>query len=190
MRYRPGRSRIGSLAERGRRCMTFFSAGSTPIYDRSEDSRKPGAVLLHDDKPDNIEREVHHEFGDVEAGFAGADLVREETFDCAEVTHMHMDPHAGLAEYDAERDRLTMQTTTQVPYYVHLMVAQCTKMDKSRIRIIKPFIGGGFGARTETLNFELVLALLARAAGGKVRMKLSREETFLRIVGGRVPKSN
>jgi 4-hydroxybenzoyl-CoA reductase subunit alpha len=149
-----------------------------PIYDRSEDSRKPGAVLLHDDKPDNIERSVHHEFGDVASGFADADIVRKEVYDCAEVTHMHMDPHAGIAEWDEERGQLTQRSSTQVPYYVHLMLAQTMKLEKSRIRVIKPFIGGGFGARTETLNFELVLGLLARAAKSKVRMKLSREETF------------
>ncbi len=149
-----------------------------PIYDRSEDSRAPGAALLHDDKPDNLERSVHTEFGDVATEFANADIVREAVHDCAEVTQMHMDPHAGIAEYDVERHRLLLQSATQVPYYVHLMVAQCMKMDKSSIRVIKPFIGGGFGARTETLNYELVLCLLARAAKGKVRIKLSREETF------------
>ena len=52
-------------------------------------------------------------------------------------------------------------------------------MDESRIRVIKPFVGGGFGARVEVLNFEIVTALLARAAGGKVLMQLTREETFL-----------
>ena len=62
---------------------------------------------------------------------------------------------------------------------MHLTLAACMGLDTSRIRVIKPFIGGGFGARTETLNFEVICALLARAAGGTVRMKLSREETFL-----------
>ena len=54
-----------------------------PAYYTSEDARAPGAALLHDDKPGNLEREVHHTFGDVEAGFAAADLVREESFTCA-----------------------------------------------------------------------------------------------------------
>ena len=103
----------------------------------------------------------------------------EQSYHSAEVTHAHMESHAALAEYDVERDRLTLQSVTQVPYYVHLMLAQCLDMDTSRIRVIKPFVGGGFGARTETLNFEMITALLARAAGGKVRMKLRREETFL-----------
>ena len=49
-----------------------------PAYYTSETARAPDAVLLHDNKPGNIERDVHHEFGDVRAGFAAADLVREE----------------------------------------------------------------------------------------------------------------
>ncbi len=150
-----------------------------PAYYEAGKARQPGAVDLHDDRPGNLEREIHHEFGEVDAGLSAADVVREETYDCAEVTHVHMEPHAALADYDAERDRITLHSVTQVPFYVHLRVAQCLDMDESRIRVIKPFIGGGFGARTETLNFEIVACLLARAAKGKVRMKLSREETAL-----------
>lgn len=152
--------------------------GELPACLDAAAARAPGAVLLHDDKPGNIEREVHNAFGDAAAGFAGADLVREAEFDCAEVTHAMMEPHAALADYDAERDRLTLHSVTQVPFYVHLTLARCLGMDVSRVRVVKPFVGGGFGARTETLNFEIVAALLARKAGGRVMMRLSREETF------------
>jgi 4-hydroxybenzoyl-CoA reductase subunit alpha len=106
-------------------------------------------------------------------------MVREAQFHYAEVTHAQMEPDCSLAEYDAERDRLTLHSTTQVPFYVHLMLAQCMKMDASRIRVVKPFVGGGFGHRTETLNFELIAGLLARAARGAVKLELSREETML-----------
>ncbi len=150
-----------------------------PSYYNAEQARAPGSVLLHDDKAGNVEREVHHEFGDVAAAFAEADLVREEVFTCAEVNHAQMEPHAALAEYDRERDRLTFHSVTQVPFYVHLTLARCLEMDTSRIRVVKPFVGGGFGARTETLNFEIITALLARAASGKVMMRLSREESFI-----------
>ncbi|NMM25827.1 MAG: 4-hydroxybenzoyl-CoA reductase subunit alpha [Glaciimonas sp.] len=150
-----------------------------PVYTDAASARAPDAVLLHGDKKGNLEREVHNEFGDTEAGFAAADLVREESFECAEVTHAHMEPHAAMASFDVERNQLTMHTVSQVPYYVHLTLARCLDLDTSRIRVIKPFVGGGFGARTETLNFEVICALLARAAGGTVRLKLSREETFL-----------
>ncbi|MCW8836195.1 MAG: 4-hydroxybenzoyl-CoA reductase subunit alpha [Rhodospirillales bacterium] len=150
-----------------------------PAYFEAAESREPGAEELHEKKAGNIDRDVHHEFGDVEAGFADADVVLEDTYDCEEVTHLHIEPHAALAEYDPHRGWLTLHSVTQVPYYVHLMLARCMKMDTAHIRVIKPFIGGGFGARTETLNFEIITALLAREAGGKVRMVLNREETFL-----------
>lgn len=150
-----------------------------PAYGTAAEARADSAVLLHDDKPGNIEREVHHVFGDPAAGFAEADLVREASFRCAEINHAQMEPHAAVAEYDPERARLTLHSVTQVPFYVHLTLARCLDMDESRIRVIKPFVGGGFGARTETLNFEIIVALLARKAGGRVMMQLTREETFL-----------
>ena len=150
-----------------------------PGYYTSVDARAPGAVLLHENKPGNLEREVHHEFGDWQAGFAEADLVREETFRCAEINHAQIEPHACLADYDPLQDRLTVQSVSQVGYYLHLMLARCLDMEASRIRVIKPFVGGGFGARVEVLNFEIVTGLLARAASGKVFMQLTREETFI-----------
>ncbi|PWC44256.1 4-hydroxybenzoyl-CoA reductase subunit alpha [Azospirillum sp. TSO22-1] len=150
-----------------------------PACFESAKARAPGAVLLHDNKPGNVEREVHNEFGDVASGFAAAALVRERRFTFAEVNHAHLEPNATLAEYDPGRGWLTLHSTTQVPYYVHLIVAQCLEMDTARIRVVKPFLGGGFGARTEALGFEVIAALLARKAGGTVRLLLSREETFL-----------
>lgn len=150
-----------------------------PAYFESAKARAPGAILLHDNKPGNVEREVHNEFGDVASGFAAADLVRERRFSFAEINHAHIEPNATLAEYDPERGWLTLHSTTQVPYYVHLIVAQCLGIDTARVRVVKPFLGGGFGARTEALGFEIIAALLARKAGGTVRLALSREETFL-----------
>ena len=150
-----------------------------PAYFDAAASRAPDAVLLHANKPGNVEREVEQAFGDPDAGFGAADLVREQRFHYAEVTHAMMEPNAALAEWDAERGRLTLHSVTQVPYYVHLALARCLALDESAIRVVKPFVGGGFGHRTETLNFEIVAALLARAAGGTVKLELSREESFL-----------
>jgi len=90
-----------------------------------------------------------------------------------------MEMHAAVADYDAGRDRITVHASTQVPYYVHLMLAQILDMDMSRIRVVKPHVGGGFGCRTETLNVELIAALLARKVRGCVRIMVNREETFI-----------
>lgn len=150
-----------------------------PAYFSATDAMVPDAVPLHESKPGNLERDVRFELGDVDEGFAVADLVREAAYNCAEVCQNQMEMHAAVAEYDAVRDRMTVHASTQVPYYVHLMLAQILDMDMAKIRVIKPFVGGGFGCRTECLNVELIAALLARKAGGAVRIVLSREDTFI-----------
>jgi 4-hydroxybenzoyl-CoA reductase subunit alpha len=150
-----------------------------PAYYDSREAMAPDAAAIHARKPGNIEREVFFELGSVEQGFTDADLVREGHYDCAEVCQNQMEMHAAVADYDAERGRMTVHASTQVPYYVHLMLAQILDMDMSRIRVVKPHVGGGFGCRTECLNVELIAALLARRAGGCVRLVTNREETFI-----------
>jgi 4-hydroxybenzoyl-CoA reductase subunit alpha len=150
-----------------------------PGYYTAKAALAPGAVAIHDYRPNNIERDVFFELGSVEQGFAAADLVREGIYSCAEVCQNQMEMHAAVAEYDPGRDRMTVHASTQVPYYVHLMLSQILGMDMSRIRVVKPHVGGGFGCRTETLNVELIAALLARKVGGSVRLVINREETFI-----------
>ena len=150
-----------------------------PAYFSAAGARSEGAVLLHDDKPGNVEREVDQTFGDVDAGFAAADLVREQTFHYAEVAHGQIELNCAVATFEPERGRLTSQSTTQVPYYLHLTLAQCLGLDSAQVRVVKPFVGGGFGHRVEPLNFEMITGALARAAGGTVRTEQSREDSFL-----------
>ena len=150
-----------------------------PAYFDAEAARAPDATLLHEGKPGNLERRVEQDFGDVDAGLAAADLVLERHYDCAEVAHGQIELNATVAQWDAEREQLTVHSVTQVPYYLHLMLAQTLGLDSAAVRVVKPFVGGGFGHRVEPLNFEMVTAALARAAGGTVKLELTREETFL-----------
>jgi len=167
-----------ATAREALRCIKF-TVRELPRYYTAKDALAPDAVPLHEDKPGNIERDVLFELGSTEQGFAEADLVREDTYNCAEVCQNQMEMHAAVADYDAVRERMTVHASTQVPYYVHLMLAQILDMDMSRIRVIKPHVGGGFGCRTETLAIELIAALLARKAQGTVRLVTTREETFI-----------
>jgi 4-hydroxybenzoyl-CoA reductase subunit alpha len=150
-----------------------------PAYHTAGAAMAPDAVAIHARRPHNLERDVLFELGNVEAAFAAADLIREGTYNCAEVCQNQMEMHAAIADYDAVRDRMTVHASTQVPYYVHLMLSQILAMDMARIRVVKPHVGGGFGCRTETLNVELIAALLARKANGRVRIVVNREETFI-----------
>ena len=149
-----------------------------PSYDDPIEAMAEGAELIHESKPRNIEREVDHEFGDAEAGFAASDVVIEQSFMAPEVTHAQMEPHAAVARWDAFGGRLEIWPSTQVPYYVHRSLAAVMNLDMSRIRVVKPMVGGGFGCKTEAQSYELICGLLARKAQGTVRVVLSREEVF------------
>ncbi len=167
-----------ATAEKAVRLITM-RVRELPAYTTARAAMDSDAVRIHADKPGNLEREVAFELGSVAAGFERAALVRESSYRCAEVCQNQMEMHAAIAAYDAQRDRLTVHASTQVPYYVHLMLSRILEMDLSRIRVVKPFVGGGFGCRTECLNVELIAALLARRVGGTVRIVLSREDTFI-----------
>ena len=158
-----------------------------------QDERAGAARLLHRrrrtgarrrasarEKPGNLERDVLLRARQRRARPSPRPIwCAKATYNCAEVCQNQMEMHAAIADYDAVRDRITVHASTQVPYYVHLMLAEMLDMDMSRIRVIKPHVGGGFGCRTETLNVELIAALLARKAGGAVRIVVNREETFI-----------
>ena len=133
-----------------------FKYKELPAYFTSQEAMSEGAINLHDHREGNIEREVDFDLGETDDGLAAADLIIEEIYNCAEIAQVQSEPHAAIAEYDASRDFMTVHASTQVPYYGHKMLAKTLKMDESRVRMIKPFVGGGFGCRTECLNGELI----------------------------------
>jgi 4-hydroxybenzoyl-CoA reductase subunit alpha len=156
-----------------------FDIEELPAYFTSADARAEGAVPLHENKPGNVERKVEQDFGDVDAEFAAADLVLERTYAGNEVYHGQIELDASVAEWEPERQRLTVHSVTQVPYYLHLMLAQTLGLDEAQVRVVKPFVGGGFGHRVEPLNFEMITALLACSASDRVKLELTREEVFI-----------
>jgi 4-hydroxybenzoyl-CoA reductase subunit alpha len=105
--------------------------------------------------------------------------VLERSYEGNEVYHGQIELDATVAEWEPERERLTVHSVTQVPYYLHLMLAQTLGLDEAQVRVVKPFVGGGFGHRVEPLNFEMITALLARAACDRVKLELTREEVFI-----------
>jgi 4-hydroxybenzoyl-CoA reductase subunit alpha len=149
-----------------------------PAWFDPEKSMLAESNLIHEDKPHNIEKDYHHQFGDVEKGFESADYIREDRFVCPEVTHAAMEPHSTLAEYDSEAGSITVWSSTQVPYYLKLNLASTLQMPEERVRVIKPLVGGGFGGKSEVIPLELAAAVLARKAGRPVKITYSREEVF------------
>lgn len=148
-----------------------------PAYLDPETAMKAETDLIHDERPRNIEKEYHHSFGDVDTAFARCDLVREESFRCPEVTHAAMEPHATLACPQLDGS-MTVWSSTQVPYYLQRTLAVVLEMPEILIRVIKPALGGGFGAKSEVCPLEVIAAVLAKKAGAPVKVTYTREEVF------------
>jgi 4-hydroxybenzoyl-CoA reductase subunit alpha len=128
-------------------------------------------------KRGNIMKEVHLQFGEVDEGFAEADLVREDTFFFEGTTHAPMEEHACVADSGAD-GKVTLWTSTQTPHYVHREVAKVLGIPLSRLRVIVPPVGGGFGGKCEPFAHDFAACLFALRHGRPIKFTLSREEVF------------
>jgi 4-hydroxybenzoyl-CoA reductase alpha subunit len=144
-----------------------------------EEAVKDGAPLLHAKYQNNINTRVDHHFGDVAKGFAEADLIREEEFVGNHIYQAPIEPHASIADWEHDGSVLVLYSSTQVPHYVHYMVARVLDMPLGKIRIIRPPVGGGFGGKAETTPLDLLSAIASKKTGRPVRMVYSRKEMFL-----------
>src|SRR3979490_1004935 len=154
-----------------------------PAYFDPEESMKAQSDLIHDNKPGNLEKDYHHVFGDPDKGFGEADHVAEARFIANEVTHAAMEPHSTLAAFEIDphtgnRGRLTVQSSTQVPYYLQHKLSLVLEMPMAQIRVIKPLVGGGFGGKSEVIPLEIIAAIAARKARAPVKITSTREEVF------------
>jgi 4-hydroxybenzoyl-CoA reductase subunit alpha len=154
-----------------------------PAYFDPEESMKARADFIHENKPNNLEKDYHHVFGDPEKGFAEADQVAEARFIAGEVTHAAMEPHSTLASFEldphtGELGRLTVTSSTQVPYYLQHKLSLVLEMPMQQIRVIKPLVGGGFGGKSEVIPLEIIAAVAARKAKAPVKITYTREEVF------------
>ena len=125
----------------------------------------------------NVHKKVSLEFGNVEDGFAAADLVREDVFFYEGNTHLPMEQHAAVAHFDADQ-KLTLWSSTQTPHYVHRALAKVFEMPAAHIRVIATPNGGGFGGKSDPFNHEVAVCKLAMITGRPVKVTLTREEVF------------
>src|SRR6266851_4668945 len=140
-----------------------------PAYFDPEESMKAERDLIHDNKPHNIEKDYHHVFGDPDKGFADADHISEARFTLAS---FELDSQTG------QLGRLTVWSSTQVPYYLQHKLSLVLEMPMSQIRVIKPLVGGGFGGKSEVIPLEIIAAIAARKAKAPVKVTYTREEVF------------
>jgi putative selenate reductase molybdopterin-binding subunit len=149
-----------------------MSAGAPRIHPQ------PDYVPFADSDPSrNVAAAIRIDIGDVDKGFAAADFVFEDEYSVQKVQQAHLEPHIALTWWD-ENDRLVIRTSTQVPFHIRRILAPVLGLQARQIRVIKPRIGGGFGAKQEIL-IEDAAAHLTIATGRPVRLEYTREEEFL-----------
>ncbi len=148
-----------------------------PVFSIDEALAHPDTRLHEETKHGNIMKEVHLAFGDVEEGFAEANLVREDTFFFEGTTHAPMEEHACVADCGAD-GKVTLWTSTQTPHYVHREIAKVLQLPLSHLRVIVPPVGGGFGGKCEPFAHDFAACLFALRHGRPVKFTLSREEVF------------
>ncbi len=116
--------------------------------------------------------------GDADAAMASADFVVKARYVTDPVQGVPIEPRAIVAQWNG--DRVTVWTSTQVPYAARAGVAHTLQLPESHVRVIVPLLGGGFGAKCD-FHFEGHVAALARAAGRPVKLVFSRREEFVAV---------
>lgn len=142
-----------------------------------EEAMAEGAPQLHDEYPRNICAEVHQEFGDVAAAFKQCDLIRTDTFKNKRQDAAFIEPQGCIANFDLS-GRLTLYSSTQVPHYVQRTVAMVLGLPVGRVRVVKPYVGAGFGIKAAANPMELAACLLSQRTGKPVKMNYSRKQVF------------
>lgn len=147
-----------------------------PAVFTPEEALRPGAPVINEDCPDNLATHFQVERGDVEKAFREADYVFEDTFYTNQVYQAYMETMACVAQVDGS-GRYTLWLPTQVPSKTRLTYARALGTPLRDIRIIKPHVGGAFGAKME-YNSHLIAAVLAKKCGRPVKIVNTREEDF------------
>ncbi|MBF0408575.1 MAG: molybdopterin-dependent oxidoreductase [Candidatus Riflebacteria bacterium] len=148
---------------------------SSPIIHDEPDCIMPIPVFYEPKK--NHCSHIETRVGDVEKGYKEADFVLERKYKSHYAQHCPIEPHVCAAYLD-ESDRLTLISSTQVPFHARRITAQTLGIPIKRIRVIKPRIGGGFGTKQEVL-IEDVVALVTLRTRRSCILELTRSEEFI-----------
>ena len=159
-----------------------MAPGSTVIHATRE---TPGVTFIdmasvHFQTESNICSFYHVEQGDVTSAFADADEVFEDVYTTPMIQHGHIEPHAAIAYWESS-GRLVVHTSTQNPSVIRTQLAELFGLPETSVRVIVPYVGGGYGAKTYP-KLEPLIAALARKAHRPVELTLTREEVFMTAV--------
>ena len=134
-------------------------------------------IHAHTKFNNNIHKKAELRFGDQATAFEAAAFTSKMNFEFEGISHGFTEPHAASAYFDD--DGLTIITATQVPHYLHRALSKVLGLPWSKVRVIKPYVGGGFGGKSDPFPHEMIISWMAMKTGRPVKMRFSREEVFL-----------
>jgi hypothetical protein len=173
-----------AAAEAGCRALKVEYELLAAVFD-ADDAMRPGAPVIHDKGPEarildprrNLVAEVDWSCGDLDRGFAEADVVHEGTYATQRVQHAPLETHAAIAWRDAA-GVLNVRSSTQVPFLTRRELCVLFDLHPAQVRVFCERVGGGFGGKQEML-VEDIVALAALRTGCPVKLELTREEQFI-----------
>lgn len=173
-----------AAAEEGCRQVEIEYEVLPAVFD-PEEAMQPGAPVIHDKGGEsrirrsdrNILLEVHGGVGDVEDGFAEADVVHEATYTSHRVQHAHLETHATITWID-EQQRLNVRTSSQAPFIAKEKICYLFGLHPEQVRVFSERVGGGFGGKQEVLTEDLC-TLATLKTGRPVQLEFTREEAFI-----------
>lgn len=161
-----------------------------PAVTNAIEGMKPDAPIIHPDLGSykvapifhpiagtNISHHFKLRKGDVEKGFAESDYVTEHTYYVPHVQHVPIEPHVAVAQYEAD-GKLTVWASCQSPFAVRQALAASFDLPLNKVRVISPYVGGGFGAKAGTTLEGIVIPLSMLNCGRPVKLNYTREEEF------------
>lgn len=148
------------------------------VFDPRE-AIKEGAPVIHEGVKNNTSFAINKEFGDVARAFAESDAVFEDRFYSQAVNHAPLEPHAALAQFDPLNGDLTLWSSTQIPFFLRRNLSNTLQIPESKVRVIKPKVGGGFGQKIDMFAKDFCAAWFAIHLGKPVKFVYEREEVFI-----------
>lgn len=143
-----------------------------------EDALTRSDVLIHEDaKNGNVTKRVFQRYGNVDEGFAEADVIVEDEYLYEASTHVPLETHCAVGHYTPD-GKLTVWSSTQIPHYLHRYLSRVLGIDAARVRVIKPEVGAGYGGKSDPFPLEFCAAELSRRTGRPVKIAYTREEVF------------
>ncbi|MCL5734857.1 MAG: molybdopterin-dependent oxidoreductase, partial [Actinobacteria bacterium] len=148
------------------------------VFDPLE-AMSPGAPRLHEQAEGNISLKFPVQCGNVEEALAGAYHVREDVFTTQPVSHCYLEPRVAVAQVDPS-GKLTLWSSTQAPFFVLKDICATLALDEENVRVVKPYVGGGFGGKLDGMDAaDFCAALMARMTGCPVKVTCGRDEEFV-----------